>query len=327
MIAFQEQMQDYRQMVRALAEGEAIEKDDLERAESLLRRMGQRLVRTSNDPEAKDEIIARAGQLLHYVQLYCETHGRQHLHEHFMSLREKFFEGICIGKQYAPRLICFLDDEEEKPRKPPMVADPPKETIDTVMIDLVQNCRKQIDNYEKLYFEFGLVVSKEDINPEGQRRVKAAAVELSKKGLAVARHCSQNAANLSVKSMDQALDALASAKYERDFTNDACPELAFALRQVSGMIFVQEALHQMKFNPFKTKSLRRKGDAKRPMIATAMQTRSKRCGFHLYNNMWSMYNCSQSTPVKHVANTPIKDKKEKVPPKPRNPRVKRVVPK
>ena len=106
---------------------------------------------------------------------------------------------------------------------------------DKIMVDLVRACREHFDKHEKLYFEFGIVACKKDINHEGQRKVKEAANHLSVRALAVARHCVQNVANLSLKSLDLATDAVESAKFGREFADDPCQDLKFSLRQLSGL--------------------------------------------------------------------------------------------
>jgi hypothetical protein len=105
---------------------------------------------------------------------------------------------------------------------------------DTIMLDLVQACREHFDKHEKLYFEFGLVLTKKDINREGQHKLKEAAENLSVRALAVARHCVQNIAILSLKSLNQATDVVESATFGREFAEDPCKDLKFALRQLSG---------------------------------------------------------------------------------------------
>jgi len=108
-------------------------------------------------------------------------------------------------------------------------------TADAVMSDLVKACREQFNKYEKLYFEYGVVTCKQDINPEGQRKCKETGDILSVKALAVGRHCVLNVSSLSLKSLlQQAADAIESAKFERDFTSDPCKDLKFTHRQVSG---------------------------------------------------------------------------------------------
>ena len=77
MVEFQEEIQDYRTMVLAFAEGE--EDCDLENAERRLRSIGQRLVQTAQDTKADATIKSRARQLLQYVSSYCQSHGREDL--------------------------------------------------------------------------------------------------------------------------------------------------------------------------------------------------------------------------------------------------------
>ena len=67
-------------------------------------------------------------------------------------------------------------------------------------------------------------------------QLEDAAQELSQRGLAVARNCAKNLASLTLKSLNQALDAVFSAKCVRDFAKNQCPELRFALRQLTGLI-------------------------------------------------------------------------------------------
>jgi len=107
-------------------------------------------------------------------------------------------------------------------------------TADAIMSDLVRACREQFDKYEKLYFKYGVVTCKQDINAEGQRECKEAGDVLSVKALAVGRHCVLNVSSLSLKSLHHAADAIESAKFERDFTSDPCKDLKFTHRQVSG---------------------------------------------------------------------------------------------
>jgi hypothetical protein len=102
-------------------------------------------------------------------------------------------------------------------------------------VDLVQACRDHFDKHEKLYFEFGLTLSKKDISREGQQKVKEAANNLSVRALAVSRHCIKNVAVLSLKLLDQATDAVESAKSGREFAEDPCQDLRFALRQLYGL--------------------------------------------------------------------------------------------
>jgi len=64
--------------------------------------------------------------------------------------------------------------------------------------------------------------------------MKIAALELTKRALAVARQCAQTLSSLSLKSLKQAQEIVESAKYTHDFTNNASKELQFTLRQLSG---------------------------------------------------------------------------------------------
>jgi acetate kinase len=90
-VEFQEQMQDYRTMVLAFAEGE--EDCDLENAERRLRSIGQRLVQTAQDTKADATIKSRARQLLQYVSSYCQSHGREDLNAEFVAYIASCDEG------------------------------------------------------------------------------------------------------------------------------------------------------------------------------------------------------------------------------------------
>ena len=108
-------------------------------------------------------------------------------------------------------------------------------TPDAILLDLIRACREQLNKHEKLYFEFGIVPSKKDINREKQLRVKEAAENLSVRALAVARHCVLNVHVLSLKSLDQATDAVETAKLGREFAEDPCKDLKFSVKQLSGL--------------------------------------------------------------------------------------------
>ena len=90
-VEFQEEMQDYRTMVLAFAEGE--EDCDLENAERRLRSIGQRLVQTAQDTKADATIKSRARQLLQYVSSYCQSHGREDLNAEFVAYIASCDEG------------------------------------------------------------------------------------------------------------------------------------------------------------------------------------------------------------------------------------------
>ena len=66
--------------------------------------------------------------------------------------------------------------------------------------------------------------------------MKIAALELTKRALAVARQCAQKLPSLSLKTLKQAQETVESAKYTQDFSNNASKELQFTLRQLSGIM-------------------------------------------------------------------------------------------
>ena len=119
------------------------------------------------------------------------------------------------------------------------------------MAGLVTSCNEQITLYEKVFIEYGMVHFKEDFSKKGAKmvrfwyyhsyykryQVEVATLELTQRGLAVARYCAKHLQNLTLKSLNQALDAVFSAKCVRDFSENHCPELRFALRQLTGMLY------------------------------------------------------------------------------------------
>ena len=90
-VDFQEEMQGYRTMVLAFADGE--EDGDFEAAEKRLRSIGLHLVQTANDTQADATIKSRARQLLQYVSGYCQSHGRDELHADFVAYIARCAEG------------------------------------------------------------------------------------------------------------------------------------------------------------------------------------------------------------------------------------------
>ena len=107
-------------------------------------------------------------------------------------------------------------------------------TTESNLQQLISKCQAALADYDKLYFEFEVVASKEDIDKQGQARVKVAAADLSKQALKLSRFCMSNLANLSVACMEEAKTAFFECKWEREFANDACPQMSFSGRQLTG---------------------------------------------------------------------------------------------
>ena len=107
-------------------------------------------------------------------------------------------------------------------------------TMETNLQKLISNCRAALAVYDKLYFEFEVVASKEDIDKKGQARVKVAAGDLSKQALKLSRFCMEKLTTLSVACLDEAKTAFFECKWEREFAKDPCPQMSFSGRQLTG---------------------------------------------------------------------------------------------
>jgi hypothetical protein len=101
---------------------------------------------------------------------------------------------------------------------------------DAELRQLISSCNTKLAEYEKLYIDFEVVACKEDIDKRGQASVKVAAAGLTKEGLKLSRFCCKNIANMSVAQLDQANGTVMHCKWQRDFANDPCAELAFSSR-------------------------------------------------------------------------------------------------
>ena len=106
----------------------------------------------------------------------------------------------------------------------------PEETVGQLMT----NCTDKLSQYDKLFFEFGVVLSNNSVNKAGEARVRAAAVEVTREGLRLARYCTLNLAKLSTASLEKAVKTVLNCKSQRDFAKDSCPELQFSCRQLMG---------------------------------------------------------------------------------------------
>ena len=106
----------------------------------------------------------------------------------------------------------------------------PEETVGQLMT----NCTDKLSQYDKLFFEFGVVLSNNSVNKAGEARVRAAAVEVTREGLRLVRYCTLNLAKLSTASLEKAVKTVLNCKSQRDFAKDSCPELQFSCRQLMG---------------------------------------------------------------------------------------------
>jgi hypothetical protein len=96
-------------------------------------------------------------------------------------------------------------------------------------------CAEKLNHYDKLFFEFGVVGSKDCTDKAaGEANVRAAAAEVSKGGLNLVRYCTLNLAKLATASLEKALKTVLNCKSQRDYAKDSCPELQFSCRQLTG---------------------------------------------------------------------------------------------
>ena len=105
--------------------------------------------------------------------------------------------------------------------------------LEAELLRLISNCNTKLAEYEKLYIDFQVVASKDDIDKEGQASFKVAAAGLTKEGLKLSRFCVQNLANMSVAQLDRANNTVMHCKWQREFANDPCPELTFSSRTLT----------------------------------------------------------------------------------------------
>jgi hypothetical protein len=130
-------------------------------------------------------------------------------------------------------------DENEEGRQSPKLLNSvsilsvgvtPEETV----LQLMSNCAEKLSHYDKLFFEFGVVGSKDCTDKDGEANVRAAAAEVSKGGLNLVRYCTLNLAKLATASLEKSLKTVLNCKSQRDFAKDSCPELQFSCRQFTG---------------------------------------------------------------------------------------------
>ena len=105
--------------------------------------------------------------------------------------------------------------------------------LEAELLRLISNCNTKLAEYEKLYIDFQVVASKDDIDKEGQASFKVAAAGLTKEGLKLSRFCVQNLANMSVAQLDRANNTVMHCKWQREFANDPCSELTFSSRTLT----------------------------------------------------------------------------------------------
>ena len=106
---------------------------------------------------------------------------------------------------------------------------------------LISKCKTNLVDYEALYMEFGIVVCKEDIDKEGQARLKSAAAVLTEDGLKLSRFGVKNVESMTIAQMDQANNVVMHCKWQREFAKDACPELTFSSRALTGEFIIRIA--------------------------------------------------------------------------------------
>ena len=142
-------------------------------------------------------------------------------------------------------------------------------------MQMMVSCNNKLTEYDSLVFQFGVVASKDDVDKAGQARLKAAAVQVTKEALTLARFCTLNLATLATTSLEKAVTTVMNCKSERDFANDSCPELKFSSRQLMSEFNTLNELLLVKLLQWRSRMKRTDESAMPSLTMTKRRTRHR----------------------------------------------------